>query len=79
MEAQLPILISEDMAFQAWFSHRYGASIPIQHSDLNRIHQIINLEKYPQLIQYLTEQRENIILQNHFPRLLEFYTRIYQG
>ena len=73
IEAQLPILISEDMAFQNWIVTRHSAGISINYSDLSNIINKTHLFQYDEMIEKLTIEREKIILQNQFYRLEKFY------
>ena len=76
IEAQLPILISEDMDFQNWMVTRHKAGISISYDDLGDIKPKLRSKNYNKIIQELTENREKIVLQNQFHRLEEFYTKI---
>lgn len=79
IESGLPVIISEDLAFQSWMARRYGAGIEITKPDLSHIRDLVEALDYPAMRQDLLDKRSKICLSTHIPRLVEFYHRIHEG
>lgn len=79
IESGIPVIISEDLAFQSWMAQRYGAGLEITKPDLYRIREMIEAIDYTEMRKELLAKRENICLSTHIPRLVAFYHQIHQN
>ncbi|MEM7369274.1 MAG: hypothetical protein AAF587_11790 [Bacteroidota bacterium] len=78
IESGIPVIISEDLAFQSWMAQRYGAGLEITKPDLLQIRELIEKIAYADMREELLEKRAKISLSTHIPRLTAFYHRIHE-
>lgn len=76
MEAVIPVIISEDLAFQAWMATRYGGGIKVKKTDFFRMREIIEEMDYPAARKEILENRKKVFLGANIPRLIDFYEKI---
>ncbi len=74
VEAGIPILVAADVGYQSWLVNRYslGKSVA-KKEDFKNVRKLISGTPYNEQVKKLLENRENLSLKKHTPRLLEFY------
>ncbi len=76
IEANLPIIISEDIIFQNWISNRYGIAVNMNDKSIFQLRKTIEHLDYPKLQQKCLSAQQKLSLASNTPRLLNFYTTI---
>ena len=76
MEAVIPVIISEDLAFQAWMAGRYGGGIKVKKKDFYRMREIIEGIDYVERRKEILKNREKVFLGANIPRLIAFYEEV---
>jgi hypothetical protein len=76
IEAAIPVLVSEDLAYQNWIIKRNNAGITIKPGDIYHMKKIISSIDYSALVAGLIIKREEISLKTHIPRLIKFYSHV---
>jgi hypothetical protein len=76
IEAGLPVLISRDIAYQAWMIQRGKAGKLIKKDDVPTIREQIEALDYQQLLSQVTEYRASLALSAHIPRLVQQYEHL---
>ena len=76
IEVGLPVIISEDLRFQAWMSKRYGAGIPVKKQDFHSIRTKLEVVDYADRRSFLLENRTTVTLGNNISRLVKFYQQL---
>ncbi|MCB0837125.1 MAG: hypothetical protein KDE26_04350 [Bacteroidetes bacterium] len=78
IEAGIPVIISEDLAFQSWMARRHGAGVEIKKEDIQVIREMIEKLDYAGIRQEILDQRHKIGIGANIPRLIHFYEQARQ-
>ncbi|MDP5169152.1 MAG: hypothetical protein NWR72_02815 [Bacteroidia bacterium] len=76
IEVGLPVIISQDLAFQSWMARRYGAGIEVSKADFSDIRRKLEEVDYAERRAHLLAQRDKITLGKNIPRLVKFYQEL---
>lgn len=79
IEAGLPMIISENLTYQAWMSTRYGGGISITRENVEELGRMLKQIDYGERQQKLYAGREQLSLKKHIKRLDSFYQKIKSG
>lgn len=75
-EAGIPVLVSEDLIFQTWITQRYQLGLGISKDFLKNFPDRIQSINYRSLIQQYDQNRNQLLLQDHIQRIINFYQEI---
>lgn len=69
-------MVSGDLIYQNWIVKRSNAGLTIRKEDLARLAEIISNIDYGTMVSEMIKKREEISIDAHIPRLLNFYRRV---
>lgn len=78
VEAGIPILAGADVIYQSWLVERYKLGIVVPEKEkFADVRKLISTIPYEEQVRNLLENRENISLEKHIPRLVGFYKSLH--
>lgn len=75
LESGVPLIMSPDLAFQAFMARRYEGALIIDKPEIARLGELIREMDYPEMERRLKARREVLSVKAQVGRLLQFYNR----